>query len=157
MEKIRKCNICEVTSQSAEFYKGVTSRCKECHKEKVRANRAENLEYYRAYDAKRFREDPRVLERHKAYQQTEPGKAAQRKGRENWLLANEEKRAAHIILGNAVKAGRIAKPAECEKCGDSPNRLHGHHDDYAFPLDVRWLCAACHRAWHVENGESPNG
>jgi ribosomal protein S27AE len=148
MEKIRKCNICEVTSQSAEFYKGVTSRCKECHKEKVRANRAENLEHYRAYDAKRFQEDPRVLERHKAYQQTEAGKASHSKSRKKWQAENSDKRAAHIILGNAVRDGRVEKLYTCEECGVTPGKIEGHHDDYTLPLSVRWLCRKCHYAHH---------
>ena len=72
----KTCKVCGVTDQNAEFYAGVNTYCKECHKEKVRQNRKDKAEYYREYDKKRFQNDPRVKERHKRYQATEAGKAS---------------------------------------------------------------------------------
>ena|SRR5215471_6534448 len=48
----------------------------------------------------------------------------------------------------ARNATRILRkdPHDCERCG-APN-AHAHHDDYAKPLDVRWLCRACHGIEH---------
>lgn len=40
-------------------------------------------------------------------------------------------------------------PEHCEGC-DCARTLHGHHDDYAKPMDVIWLCAPCHMARHAE-------
>lgn len=53
---------------------------------------------------------------------------------------------ARKAMHYAVKVGRLVKPSRCSGCGRfvSRARLHGHHDDYAKPLDVRWLCAKCH-------------
>ena len=34
----------------------------------------------------------------------------------------------------------------CERCGSTNAQLH--HDDYERPLDVRWLCPACHGLEH---------
>ncbi len=53
-------------------------------------------------------------------------------------------------LGNAVQSGRIVKPKHCARCGMAPprHRLHGHHEDYEYPLRVEWLCAACHTGCH---------
>lgn len=146
------CKVCGVTSDAAEFYAGVNNRCKECHKRAVRENRTANVERYRAYDAKRFQEDPRVLKRHKAYQKTEAGKEAALRARKKWINQKPEARAAHIILGNAVRDGRIEKPKECSECGGFPKRrnLHAHHEDYAFPLSVIWLCAQCHHEKHKD-------
>lgn len=141
------CKICSATSDTVEFYKGVTSRCKSCHKEKVRENRMKNAEHYRAYDAKRYQEDPRVRGRHKRYAQTEAGKVSLRKARAKWMSSNQDKRAAHIILGNAVRDGRANKPEACSVCG-STSTLHGHHGDYTKPLEVEWLCADCHAKKH---------
>ena len=150
MTKIRTCKICGSSSQTVEFYSGVTSRCKECHKDMVKRNRDDNNEYYKEYDRKRFKEDPNVRLRHKKYQATELGKIAMKEARKRWLNKKPEARAAHIILGNAVKSGRIDKPSICSRCGLEPRKrdLHAHHEDYAKPLEVIWLCAMCHSDTH---------
>lgn len=142
------CKICNTTSDTSEFYSGVTSRCKNCHKSKMREARAENVEHYKAYDALRFKNDPRVAERHRRYQKTDAGKAAMAASREKWMKANQSKRAAHIILGNAVRCGRIKRPSVCEVCNFPSDRIEGHHTDYAFPLSVVWCCRSCHVALH---------
>lgn len=57
----------------------------------------------------------------------------------------------------AVKSGQIVKKLTCEECGQTKTRkdgfadIAGHHDDYSKPLDVRWLCTACHIRWHAHN------
>jgi len=141
------CKVCGATDNDAEFYTGLASRCKECHKAAVRVNRAENLERYRAYDAKRFKDDPRVLARHRLYQSTPDGIKSSAKSHKKWLAANQDKRAAHIILGNAVRDGKKNKPDTCELCGTG-GRIHGHHEDYTKPLDVIWCCPTCHHRIH---------
>lgn len=109
---------------------------------RVRANRAEKLEYYREHDRKRaFRPDR--VEARKAYQQ--------RTGYHTGPVA-AAKRAAHIMLGNAVARKRITKPALCEACG-RPERLDGHHYDYTKPLEVVWLCKPCHGQVHRYENE----
>lgn len=57
------------------------------------------------------------------------------------------KETARGRLSNAVAAGRIRKPERCQRCGSS-GRLDGHHPDYMRPLDVEWLCRACHQDAH---------
>lgn len=64
-----------------------------------------------------------------------------------WRSMNQEKRKAHQAIRSAVKAGRIIKPVECQCCG-SVKPLQAHHHDYSMPLDVQWLCAACHAKEH---------
>ena len=146
------CKVCGVTSDAAEFYKGVNTRCKECHKRKVRENREAKADYYRTYDALRYQTDPKVKSRHKRYAKSEAGKASMLKARRKWMNKKPEARAAHIILGNAVKNGRIKKPTICPNCGSLPKRrnMHAHHDDYAKPLDVQWLCSQCHHDKHKD-------
>jgi hypothetical protein len=56
-----------------------------------------------------------------------------------------EKIRARIIVREAVRIGNLTRLA-CEVCGDP--KSHGHHDDYAKPLEVRWLCAPHHREHH---------
>jgi hypothetical protein len=147
------CRFCGKTPEETPFYKGMTNRCKECHKVEVRRNRAENVDFYRSYDAKRFKDDPRVKERQKRYFSTDAGKAAVTKSKKKWQSGNPDKRAAHILLNNAVKRGKIEKPEICENCGfksSKPRSIHAHHEDYTKPLEVKWLCVACHKREHFE-------
>jgi hypothetical protein len=141
------CKICGTTSDASEFYAGVSNRCKECHKAKVSENRAAKVDYYRAYDAKRFQDDPRVKARHQRYRATEAGLASVRAAQRKWDTQNPDKKAAHVILNNAVRDGRKFKPVQCEACG-AGGRIHGHHEDYTKPLDVKWLCQKCHWKEH---------
>lgn len=70
--------------------------------------------------------------------------------RKKWVSQSSEKRAAHVILGNAVRKGLIAKPDFCSKCkkNEVSRRIHAHHHDYTKPIDVTWLCAQCHKDEH---------
>ena len=147
--KIHTCTVCAATSDASKFYAGVNHICAECHKSKVRANRAAKLEYYRAFDAARFQENPARREAIAAYHKTDRGKEVMLASRRKWLESNADKRAAHVILGNAVRNGRVYKPLSCEACGAYGVRIHGHHHDYTKPLDVKWLCPACHRKEHA--------
>lgn len=62
-----------------------------------------------------------------------------------WRMANQDKRAAHVITGNAIRRGQLVK-APCEVCGSTD--VHAHHDDYGQPLIVRWLCPMHHAEHH---------
>jgi hypothetical protein len=57
---------------------------------------------------------------------------------------------ANQALHEAVSDGRVAKPANCQRCGlaTARNSLHGHHYDYSKPLAVYWLCKDCHYEAH---------
>jgi hypothetical protein len=46
----------------------------------------------------------------------------------------------------AIARGTITR-GPCEKCGASP--AEAHHDDYARPLEVRWLCKHHHEEHHA--------
>lgn len=61
--------------------------------------------------------------------------------------------AGHVAVSGAVQAGRITRQP-CAVCGSQ--KAEAHHDDYAKPLDVRWLCRTHHAEWHRENGEGAN-
>jgi len=143
------CRVCNVTSDVAEFYAGVNTQCKECHKAAVQKNRQDKIEYYKKYDAYRYQNDPKVRNRHKRYAKTEAGKASLQKSRQKWSEASPEKRACHVILNNAVRDGRVKKPTSCQVCG-AGGRIEGHHHDYTKPLDVEWLCRFCHVQKHKE-------
>ena len=49
---------------------------------------------------------------------------------------------ARAYLRVYLRRGKITK-GPCAVCGTSLN-VQGHHEDYAKPLDVVWLCQVCH-------------
>lgn len=151
---MKKCNICNKEKELTDFYKG-HARCKLCYIEKVKKHRDDNYDYYSEYDKKRSNLPHRVEARLK-YSQTEQGKEKSRKAKDKWSETNVIKKAASTMIGNAIRDGKIIKPNECSDCGKT-GKIHGHHDDYALPMVVRWLCSRCHRLWHKINGEALNG
>ena len=138
----KQCFKCGEVKNLAEFYKhpkmsdGHVNKCKECNKRDVRENRKKKVDYYREYD--RVRGSRQDKEYRDWYRQTFPRKYK-----------------AHLMVSNAIRDGKLKKEEYCESCG-STFAVHGHHDDYRYPLTVRWLCAVCHRAWHDKNGEGAN-
>lgn len=141
MEK--KCFKCGEVKSLSDFYKhkgmkdGHLNKCKMCNKEDVKKNRDKNIDYYREYDRGRgCRQSPEYFC--------------------SWKKSNPIKRAAHMILHAHLKSGKVKKKYNCEECGIKHEKIHGHHDDYALPLSVRWLCPSCHKLWHNENGEGKN-
>jgi hypothetical protein len=159
--KTKECFKCGEEKPLSEFYKhskmadGRVNKCKECNKRDVRDNYASNREHYREYERGRANLSHRVKAR-EDYAKTPQGEEAYRKAKNKWVRNNPIKKAASTMVGNAVRGGKLAKPDICECCGSEPKRLHGHHDDYAFPLVVRWLCPGCHSQWHKKNGEGKN-
>lgn len=75
---------------------------------------------------------------------------AARRATARWIASNpraQEMRRAQRAVFRALRSGRIARPEICQDCEvESP--LHAHHPDYSKPLDVEWLCEACHLARH---------
>lgn len=99
-----------------------------------------------------------MLERSRAYRQTERGRAvvanlaAKRR-------ADPEYRAqlyACQAVYRAVKSGRLIRPAACPSCGSTSSKVEAHHHrGYAVEhrLDVVWLCRACHDAEHHHDAD----
>lgn len=83
--------------------------------------------------------------------------------REAWNQYDRARRAtlkvrARRALQDAVRRGTVRKPSACQACGNGVDSaaLHGHHDDYRKPLDVRWLCVSCHALEHGGSfGDAP--
>lgn len=162
MHDSKVCFKCNALKPLIDFYKhkamadGHLNKCKECTKKDTRENTEKNKDYYVEYDKKRD-QLPHRIEMRKRYSQTEKGRESCRKSKEKWRNDNVIKKAASIIIGNAVRDGKIIKPSSCSQCNVTGVRIHGHHDDYAYPMNVRWLCSKCHTAWHKEHGSAING
>lgn len=145
----RACTKCGETKPLDAFYKhpfgrdGRQSKCADCTKADVRANRQARIEYYRAYERERAKLLHRV-EARQEYAKANPDRPRPLAKHESDPL----KRSARIKLGNAIRDGKISRPPHCEVCS-APGDVHGHHDDYSKPLDVIWCCTACHALIHA--------
>lgn len=73
--------------------------------------------------------------------------------KKRWQEKNPKKRSVHVLVGNALRDGKLVKQP-CQVCGSVD--VHAHHYDYDKPLDVLWLCPLHHEAWHQEHGEGLN-
>jgi hypothetical protein len=81
--------------------------------------------------------------------------AMRREIAKRWRKANPDKANAHRIrypekykastaVNNAIRDGKLVRQS-CETCGGFGE---AHHDDYAKPLEVRWLCRKHHAEQH---------
>jgi hypothetical protein len=66
-----------------------------------------------------------------------------------------EKTRARYDTRNAVRTGKLLRPNICSKC-PSTAEIEAHHEDYSKPLEIIWLCPACHHDEHkrIRDSES---
>jgi hypothetical protein len=133
----KACTKCRKSLPISAFFRSEKHRCKACHTARMKELRLTNPDV-RARDRER----------------------AQRLGRKEyinersklWRKKNPLGYKAHYILNNALRAGEVKK-LPCAMCGDT-KQVHAHHHDYTKPLDVKWLCAKCHKRLHVNFPEA---
>lgn len=162
---MKECFKCGKNKALSEYYKhsemadGHLNKCKECARKDVIKNRIKNVDYYREYDKSRMNEPQRIEAREK-WANSEAGKESHMlakvrwaaknpekdlEAKRKWRQANKQKVNAHTRVRRAVASGKLIK-TPCIVCGNKKSQ--GHHEDYNKPLDVKWLCAACHGAEH---------
>ena len=141
---MKTCCQCGEEKELTSFYKhkamgdGHLGKCKDCAKSDVRQHRRDN-DSVREYDRRRYKEQP--------HRKINGAANAKR-----WAEKNPIKYKAQNAVSNAVRDGRLKK-MPCEECGTTEH-VHGHHDDYSKPLDVRWLCALHHHRHHELLGDN---
>ena len=134
---IKQCFACGQLKRLSAFYThpgmrdGHLNKCKECCKRYVK-------------DARR---DPIVGARVRQYDTTDrklrPEYRQQRaQQRKRYQQRYPERYQARTAVRNALRSGRLTKQP-CVICGSSTN-LEAHHEDYAKPLEVIWLCRQHH-------------
>lgn len=128
---MRTCTKCFRVKPDTEFYNACNS-CKVCTCAAVKRNREQKREQYAAYERKRFN-DPDRKRDIAEYQRTR-------------RRVHSDKEKARQAIMWAVRRGWL-KPQPCEVCGTTEN-IEAHHEDYAKPLEVRWLCFKHHREVH---------
>jgi hypothetical protein len=135
--RTKTCRTCNASQPLSEYYThknmadGHLNICKACVRSRVKTHRKKN-DSVREYDRWRYQSNP---ERKKKADQVA----------KNWRVKNPEKYRAHYIVSNAIRDKKMQKQP-CVICGDS--KSHAHHEDYAKPLSVVWLCAKHHQRHH---------
>ncbi len=166
---LKRCSRCSNTKPPPEFYSdprssdGLRSECKSCTLNRTQKYKQDHKEEVAERDRRWRKANP---DRVQASHLRSNGKRveAARQAVRDWRAKYPERNTAHNKLARAVRSGRIQRPSECVGCGVVA-KLHGHHYDYAKPLDVYWLCPTCHRDIHAgfptKNGRvipvPPNG
>lgn len=140
MKLCRTCGIEKPLDQyrrNSRTKDGRQTQCKPCANARLDLWRARTRDRRLAYN-RDYYASARGREVMRAYQSRKP-----------------TKKLAQAALHRALRLGLMVKLTFCEECSNT-KRVEGHHDDYAKPLDVRWLCRACHKAWHRKHGEAAN-
>lgn len=120
-------------------YTNYCSRCKTTRRPLVKYSRTPNKQYHLCRDcnAKKAKKyyinggDEKIL-------------FAKRKNYRKY----PEKQKARGLLKMGILSGKVRKPKHCSICGTTTKRIEGHHKDYSKPLEVEWLCTACHADSH---------
>ena len=66
-----------------------------------------------------------------------------------YRLVHRMERNASKRVRYAIKKGRMERKL-CDICG--AEKTQAHHFDYAKALAVQFLCASCHKKWHLTEG-----
>lgn len=111
-----------------------------------------NEEFRRDYHERGRRGGIKTPEQRAAYEKVYQARPEVRRARAQRMAAyvrdprQRHRHEARWLLRRAVRRGDIAR-GPCELCGTTVN-VHGHHDDYTKPLEVRWLCVSHHNSFH---------
>lgn len=172
MEK--KCTKCDEIKCVDEFvrhkrYKdGRYSQCKACTRVLEKEWRSKNQpikreirKRYREKNKEKIRDQDRTSYRLNPDKFRDKAKASQakyfrsEKGRRKYLeqskklcLRYPEKVKARCLLSHAITSGKVVKPKTCSNCLKEKSMIHGHHEDYSKPYEVKWLCIPCHFLEH---------
>jgi hypothetical protein len=139
----KSCSVCRKSKPLEQFERdsrkpsGHGSRCLACRREWHRSNPQVHFAY-----TERNRQARAELRR----KSRKPGESRLRYLKDR--SERPEKVVARQTLNNAIAAGTVAKPDMCSDCRATGVRIHGHHADYAKPLEVEWLCQRCHGKVH---------
>jgi hypothetical protein len=81
------------------------------------------------------------------YAKTATGRKVQQAAGHRYRRRFPRKAKARSVVSHALRDGKIARPAHCEGCGKR-RKTQAHHEDYAKPLEIVWLCRPCHLTRH---------
>lgn len=123
--------------------------CKSCvsknHRRWYLENRLKVLGKINTYRAKN---KEAIKERRKKWQEKDSYKISRTKSAKRMRIKYRQKYLAWALLSQAVLTKKVAKSDICAMCLNGNTRIEAHHEDYSRPLDVVWLCVACHKDIH---------
>ena len=160
---MKTCIKCGETKPLESFYRnherkdGRLERCKDCVK--VYEQSPERRAYLKKWQQteagkaciKRNKPSPEVQrERTKRYRSSPKGQEKEAEYMEQYIQNNPEQRKAMTAIMHALERGKIEKPDSCQVC-NKKRKVQGHHESYEPEhwLDVIWLCASCHKKYHL--------
>ena len=149
---MRRCPDCGKEKSNQEFGRNCSTRdglsvyCRACKRKQSAEYRALYPDRVRA-DKKRWREANREKIRESKRRYRRDNRSRVEAYKKKYCAEHPERRLAGTQLSHAVQAGKIVRPDCCSAC-DRPGEVQGHHTDYAKPLEVVWLCPACHSKAH---------
>ena len=153
---MRKCKKCGETKSIKDFYLSNRVSCKECLKERTILWQKNNLQRFKEHSAKQIakrRTDPDYRKKQAKFYRKWYAKYGRKRAKNHqemnnlWRKLNPEKCKTGQLVRIALKLGKLKKPKHCSKCR-LKRKLVAHHDNYEFPLKVRWLCYSCHKNLH---------
>ena len=151
----RRCCVCKEVKKEEEFTyhkkQGRQAQCKECRRELNKKYREENRERCRAL-CKKHREENRELYRESSRKHYQKNKQTHKERVRDYARSSIKTRVVSAA-NYAIKTGKLIRQP-CEVCG--AEKVDAHHDDYAKPLEVRWLCRSHHKQHHADWGEAVN-
>jgi len=146
-------------AENPEFYREQCRKSTTKNYSTIRASQKKHLENNREKILARRR---KLRELRKA--ELNEKEKIRRKNDPNFLLKNRErykkyykenkvkmkpKHDTHKLVMFAVKLGLLKRSPTCEEC-KIQGKMEGHHEDYSKPLEVIWLCKACHKQKHLK-------
>lgn len=150
---MKKCSKCKTEKKLNMFAKdknrwdGLQYYCRECVRGYSQSSKGKAA--VRKYNASTEGKASKAKYNAKRSKTVE-GRTAQIISSAKYQANNPHKVKAHTMVSNAIKMGSLINPSQCSLCTGG-RKPEAHHDDYNFPLKVRWLCRPCHKAWHREN------
>ena len=148
------CKTCQQEKDSSCFYISDKNHCKDCKKEYARRYRIDNKERILVYDRNRPNASERTQKQkeYKAKMRIENPEKYDKifhSSRKRYRKKHREKVQAENKINDALRTGKLTRPTECSVCHKKCTP-HGHHFDYTKPLEVIWVCPACHSKIHKQ-------
>ena len=149
MKEYRDAHREHINEQARKYYANDPEKYRKRSSDYRKNNKEKVAEYNHDYWIK-TRDDGEFRDKRKAWM-----KNYRKLHQEGHRIESAEQRKNHkdeyearIIVNHAIRDGKLER-SPCEKCGEEI--AEAHHDDYNYPLKVRWLCNRCHTLWHREN------